>query len=464
MHELEIWGGIECSHCRVGEVYSDQLTRSGHWHRLSDLDALADLGLKTLRYPVLWEHTAPDSPEACDWTWADERLPRLRELGINPIIGLVHHGSGPRYTALHQPTFAAGLARHAANVARRFPWLTHFTPVNEPLTTARFSALYGLWYPHAHDDHTFVRALLNQLEATRLAMRAIREIIPHAQLVQTEDLAQVHSTPAMRYQADFENHRRWLSFDILCGHVSSAHPFWSYLRQHGASQAELHSWLDDPCPPDVLGLNHYLTSERFLDEATANYWPVHGADNGHEHYADVEAVRVGGGVALAGVTSLLLQAWQRYGRPVAITEAHLNCTRDEQVRWLHHVWESARAAQQQGADVRAVTAWSMFGAYDWVSLLTQNVGHYEAGVFDVRSGQPRATLLARLVRCLANGQAFQHPVLQGLGWWQRPSRVHFEPSRAPARARTSFANAGLPAGLPAVRPAQAPAKKLRYAA
>ena len=460
MHELEIWGGIECSHCRVGEVYSDQLTRSGHWHRLSDLDALADLGLKTLRYPVLWEHTAPASPEACDWTWADERLPRLRELGINPIIGLVHHGSGPRYTALHQPTFAAGLARHAANVARRFPWLTHFTPVNEPLTTARFSALYGLWYPHAHDDHTFVRALLNQLEATRLAMRAIREIIPHAQLVQTEDLAQVHSTPAMRYQADFENHRRWLSFDILCGHVSPAHPFWSYLRQHGASQAELHSWLDDPCPPDVLGLNHYLTSERFLDEATANYWPAHGADNGHEHYADVEAVRVGGGVALAGVTSLLLQAWQRYGRPVAITEAHLNCTRDEQVRWLHHVWESARAARQQGADVRAVTAWSMFGAYDWVSLLTQNAGHYEAGVFDVRSGQPRATLLARLVRCLANGQAFQHPVLQGLGWWQRPGRVHFEPSRAPARARTSFANVGLPAG----RPAQAPAKKLRYAA
>ena len=110
--------------------------------------------------------------------------------------------------------------------------------------------------------------------------------------------------------------------------------------------------------------------------------------------------------------------------------------------------------------MRAVTAWSMFGAYDWVSLLTQNVGHYEAGVFDVRSGQPRATLLARLVRCLASGQAFQHPVLQGLGWWQRPGRVHFEPSRAPARARTSFANAG----LPAVRPAQAPAKKLRYAA
>lgn len=433
MNQLAIWGGIECSHCRVGDSYSDQLTRNGHWHRFDDLDALAELGLKTLRYPLLWEHTSPDNPETSDWAWPDERLPRLRELGINPIIGLVHHGSGPRYTALHEESFAAGLAKHAANVARRYPWLTHFTPVNEPLTTARFSALYGHWYPHTADDRTFVRALLNQLEATRLSMRAIREIIPHAQLVQTEDLAQVHSTPAMRYQADFENHRRWLSFDILCGRVTPAHPFWPYLRQHGASEAELQGWLDDPCPPDVLGLNHYLTSERFLDEEPSNYWPCHTADNGRQRYADVEAVRVGS-VPLTGVTSLLLQAWQRYRLPVAITEAHLNCTRDEQVRWLQYVWDAAQAARAEGADVRAVTVWSLFGAYDWDSLLTRQADSYEAGVFDVRSGQLRPTLLAKLVRQLAHGQIFSHPVLQSLGWWQRPGRVQFQPSSTPAES------------------------------
>ena len=461
MNELELWGGIECSHCRVGDVYSDQLTRSGHWHRPTDLDLLADLGLKTLRYPVLWEHTSPENPDTCDWTWADERLPRLRELGINPIVGLVHHGSGPRYTALHEDSFAAGLAQHAANVARRFPWLTHFTPVNEPLTTARFSTLYGHWYPHTRDDRTFVRALLNQLDATRQAMRAIREIIPHAQLVQTEDLGQVHSTPALRYQADFENQRRWLSFDLLCGRVVPAHPFWGYLRQHGAAEAELQGWLDHPCPPDVLGLNHYLTSERFLDEATHHYWPCHHSDNGRQCYSDVEAVRVGGGVEAAGVTSLLLQAWQRYQLPVSITEAHLNCTREEQVRWLHYVWQSAQAAREQGADVRAVTVWSLFGAYDWVSLLTRDVGHYETGVFDVRSGQPRPTLLAKLVRSLARNEPFHHPVLQSLGWWQRPGRVHFQPSAAPVPAQPAKAPKPPVRAQPAVRRAN---EKLKHAA
>ena len=62
-------------------------------------------------------------------------------------MGLVHHGSGPAGTDLLDEGFAEGLARFARAVAERFPWVEDWTPVNEPLTTARFSALYGHWYP-----------------------------------------------------------------------------------------------------------------------------------------------------------------------------------------------------------------------------------------------------------------------------------------------------------------------------
>ena len=44
-----------------------------------------------------------------------------------------------------------------------------WTPVNEPLTTARFSALYGIWYPHGHSDREFVQCLLTEVRATVLA-------------------------------------------------------------------------------------------------------------------------------------------------------------------------------------------------------------------------------------------------------------------------------------------------------
>ena len=47
------------------------------------------------------------------------RLERLRALNVRPILGLVHHGSGPRYTNLLDDGFATGLAAHAGAVAER---------------------------------------------------------------------------------------------------------------------------------------------------------------------------------------------------------------------------------------------------------------------------------------------------------------------------------------------------------
>src|SRR4051812_21725351 len=142
---LEVWGGIEPTVNRVGDTYFNQLERSGHADRLSDLDRFAGLGLRALRYPVLWERTAPDGLLSADWTWPDKRLAHLRELGVRPIVGLVHHGSGPRSTSLVDPSFPTGLAGYARAVAERYPWVEDYTPVNEPLTTARFSGLYGVW-------------------------------------------------------------------------------------------------------------------------------------------------------------------------------------------------------------------------------------------------------------------------------------------------------------------------------
>ena len=159
---LELWAGVECSVNRVGDRFFDQLERNGHAHRARDLDCFADLGVHALRYPVLWERTAPCGLENADWRWADERLGRLRELRVRAIVGLVHHGSGPRSTSLVDPDFPEQLAAYARAVAERFPWVEDYTPVNEPLTTARFSGLYGFWYPHATDALSFARALMRQ--------------------------------------------------------------------------------------------------------------------------------------------------------------------------------------------------------------------------------------------------------------------------------------------------------------
>lgn len=426
---LELWAGPECTVNRVGDTFHDQMARSGFAARLDDIDRLAGLGIARMRFPIVWERTERVRGR-CDWAWSDERLARLRERCVAPIAGLVHHGSGPPWTDLLDPAFPALLAAYAGQVAERYPDIDAYTPVNEPLTTARFSGLYGLWHPHRSDDKSFVRCLLHEIQGTVLAMRAIRAVNPRARLVQTEDLGHVTASPRLAGQAAFENVRRWLTFDLLTGRVGRGHAMWPFLRDCGATEAELQALRDEPCPPGVIGINGYLTSERHLDDEVGRYpgEPVGG--NGRDRYVDVEAVRVSGPL-LGGFEARLRETCERYGLPVAITEVHLGCTRDEQARWLHGAWSAAQRAHAAGLPVQAVTCWAAFGSFDWNSLVTRDEGCYEPGLWDVRSDPPRPTLLATLARQLAQGETPTHPVLDAPGWWERDVRLRYPPFGAP---------------------------------
>ena len=319
--ELELWGGIECTVNRVGEEYFDQLERNGHAERIADIEAVAALGIRAIRYPVLWERAQPDEIGRIDWSWSDARLAPLRER-LRPIAGLTHQRSGPRCTSLVDPEFPRKFPDFARATAERFPWLTDFTPVNEPVTTARFSGLYGFWYPHGKDDATFARALVTQCRAVVSAMRSIREGTPEARLAQTQDLG-------------------------------------------------------------------------------------------------------------------------RYGLPLAITEAHLRGTREEQLRWLYEIWDFAKRARGAKVDVRAVTAWPVLGAYDWNVLVTRKGGFYEPGRVDVRAPTPKPTALARLVSDLAHGRSPEdEPLIAQPGGWRRRERLFQQPASGRA-AQATQASSGV---------------------
>lgn len=432
---IELWGGAECTRARIGDTWRDQSDETGHSTRDDDIEQIADLGLRRLRFPLLWETASPRHPHEVDLGPHDERVDRLRQHGIALIAGLCHHGSGPGYTDLTDPDWPRLLALHARNVARRYPHICDYTPVNEPLTTARFSCLYGHWYPHHRSYRAFLPALVNQCKATVLAMREIRRVRPDARLVQTEDLGKTFSTPALAGQAEHENQRRWLTFDLLMGRVDRDHPWWAILRDNGVSEADLALLQEGDGAPDIIGINHYLTSERYLDEAMQRYPESHWGGNGRQRYADAEAVRLPIPHHDLGPAARLREVWQRYRRPVAVTEVHHGCSRDDQLRWLMEVWTAAHAVRAEGADIRAVTVWSLFGTVDWNSLLTRRDGCYEPGPFDVRGPTPRPTVLAEATRALATEGRFDHPVLDRAGWWKRQERFYRHVSRGPATCR-----------------------------
>lgn len=417
----EIWGGIECTINRVNHQFFDQLDYSGHYERTGDLQHIADLGIKKIRYPVLWEKHQPERNSVIDWSWTRERLQELREKNIDVIAGLLHHGSGPKFTDLADPDFPRLLAGYARSVAEEFPWIEYYTPVNEPVTTARFSGLYGLWYPHRKSSEDFVRMLLHQLKGIVLSMQEIRKVNPQAKLVQTEDLGKTYSTPALQYQADFENERRWLTYDVLCGRFDERHALWSFVRNF-ATRQELYFFLDNPCVPELFGFNHYLTSERYLDERVHLYPTQTHGGNGHDRYADVEAVRVDIKEE-TGLTVLLKEAWHRYQKPMVLTEVHLHSHREEQLRWFQYVWKSVHQLNDDGIPVRALTSWALLGSHGWNKLLTEPGGDYEPGAFDLRGGRLRPTALASFIKGISHHHSGSHPLSHESGWWQRSSRI-----------------------------------------
>jgi dTDP-4-dehydrorhamnose reductase len=417
---LELWGGVECTINRVGDRFYDQCAMSGHRRRIeSDLELFAGLGLRTLRTALLWEQFAEDDA----WDFADRYLNTMQQLDLHPVVGLLHHGSGPDTTDLLDDGFPEKLAGYALAVARRYPELTDYTPINEPQTTARFACLYRHWYPHHASMRSYVRALMNQVKGIVLSMAAIRSVQPDARLIHTEDAGVTYSSPRLEAVAKEREQRRWLGLDLLCGRVTRAHPMFAFLLAHGATEREIRYFSEQTCIPDMIGLNYYVTSDRYLEHRVHLYEPaMRGGDTGSEPLVDTEAVRVRRN-GIAGAKTVLMQARKRYGLPLAMTETHLGCESAEQIRWLMEVWRGANQAIAAGADVRAVTVWGLLGLHNWNQLCTLDAGAYEAGVYDTSSGTVAATDLASVVRTLASGQSVRHAALNQPGWWQKNSRL-----------------------------------------
>ena len=405
----EIWASPEPTVARIDALRTrDQLRDTGHETRESDVDLIGQLGVHATRYPVLWEKVAPSDPHVRDYGWAERRLRALADRGVEPIVTLLHHGSGPFYTSLVDPRFPELFAEYAAATARRFPWVKRWTPINEPLTTARFSTLYAAWYPNTFfDDAAFGRAVVNEVLAIALASERIRDVVPHARFLLTEDL-QSFTAADERVEAyvAHKRERMFLSCELLQGRVVDGHPMHRYLVERcGIAPAELKQLERRPQPPDVMGWNYYPNSERWLESE---------GDGRHRNLGvvDVAPERL-------DMRSLLRAAHARLGLPFALSEVHVMGNERERARWMLHRFADALAVRSEGVPVVAFGAWAAFGMVDWTSLLCRADDVREDGIYTCGAPDraPRRTLVADVVAGLAAGRMPAVP--SEAAWWER---------------------------------------------
>jgi dTDP-4-dehydrorhamnose reductase len=409
VRELEIWASPEPTIARLDAATSrDQCAETGHAQREGDIERLADLRISASRYPVLWESVERLGSGERDYSWAGRRLAALARHGIEPIVTLLHHGSGPSHTSLVDDAFPELFAAYAEATARRFPWVERWTPINEPLTTARFATLYGVWYPNARDPRLFGRAIVNQARAILLGFERIAAVVPSARLMLTEDLQSFTMGDAS--VAEYVAHKReraFLSLDLLCGNVLPGHALYDYLtRTCGIGAPELDRLRRIARPPDLMGWNYYPNSERFLSASRSGL-----------HFDNVALVDVAPHALDA--RGLLRAAWERFRLPMALSEVHVIGSASERVRWLELRHADVLALRCEGVDLRAIGAWAAFGMYDWNSLLLERAGFAEDGVYTCAAPgkEPQWTAVADAVRALATGRRL--PEREQLGWWER---------------------------------------------
>ena len=368
--ELEIWGGIECSLNRVGNDRFDQLEFTGHHQRQGDMEKVGRLGFQKIRYPILWETHEGNAFTEPDFSRVALHIQAIESSGAEVIATLLHHGCGPNHCPITDLSFPEMFAAYAGKVARRFPQFQYYIPINEPLTTARFSGIYGHWYPHGRCDKSFAGILVNQCKAIILSMREIRKVNPAAKLILSEDLCKVFSSPAMQYQADFENERRWLSYDLICGKMFPGHPLYAYLLSAGIAAAELDFFRANGERPFLAGFNYYPTSERYLDDDIESFPGCAVGTNGIHSYVDTEAIRVAHENSF-GPEVLLREAFGRYGLPMALTEVHLHGTAEERLQWFLYL---QRIAEKLRADRVPVKGSHSLGTV-WLFWLGQPVAN-----------------------------------------------------------------------------------------
>ena len=445
-YPITIGGGIDGTACIIHGQMRDEFADSGHYERPDDLQKInEELSIDALRYAFPWEKIAPNGIENADWSWPDKQVPKLKSLFKTPIFGMCHHGSGPEYARIDQPNFPEEFATYAQVFAERYfqpetPDGEHqevyVLPVNEPLTTARLTCLYAKWEPHKTDDRSYITALLNQCKATVLAMQEIRKVNKNAKLVTTEDFGSVScpedAPEELKAQAAFDNDRRWWSNDLLMGIFNENHTLWKYAEEVGFSQEELQEYqaffLHSDVRPDIIGVDYYVTSDRWLDHRL-QFFPgkLHGG-NGRVNYVDTEAARVSHGIR--GIEHVLEAVWNRYHVPLWVTESHLGCKDvSEQMKWFDQSLKGAEHAAENGVDISMVIAWALNGLNGWDKLKEETPGKHEPGAYTT---VPEHTLTryGEFIAARAKGEEGYFPELQeydGLGWWEREDGILYRP-------------------------------------
>ena len=365
-------------------VRVDELARSGHLGHLDDdLAAVADLGVRVWRYGMPWRLTEP-SPGTYDWTLWDRALAACERHGLTPVVDLCHFGLPDHYQGFCDPAWVDGFGRYVDAFLARHPEPRWFTPVNEPVITASFSALLGMWNDRLASVDDYFVALANVTVANLEAMARVRADRDGwwisaegfgADLFDPDDEAGAAAATDAR---DLQ----WAVWDLHLGH-----------EPQGIAER-----LGDVVEPAVLARIDTARASLPADRVVAghDFYPVSVALHGTRA---ARPLTLDDRIAAYETTA---RAWHdRFRVPFWVSEtSNLSLPVADGPTWLASLVDALDRMGADGLPVRGICWYSRGDQYDWDTALLEPVGRVtEVGLFDAaRVARPVAAAYAALAR------------------------------------------------------------------
>lgn len=330
----------------------DEYELTGHYERWSeDVGLMAELGVQAARYGIPWHRINP-RPGVWDWQWADRPLERLLELGIAPIVDLVHYGL-PAWIegAFCHPDYPRYVAEYASRVAERFLGRIHaYTPLNEPRITAWYCGRLGWWPPFRRSWRGFVEVMLGVCRGIVATIEALRTVDAEILSVHVDatDWYQP-ADPSLAAEAAHRQELVFLALDLISGRIQPGHPLHGWLLQHGVTAAELEGFRERAVPLPVIGINLYpLFTNKVMTRTPAGRLRIR--------------MPYGDGRLVDAVAQLY---WRRYGAPLLIAETASSGSVGRRQQWLEQSVAAVRALRADGVPLVGYTWWPLFALVTW---------------------------------------------------------------------------------------------------
>lgn len=391
-----LWGvGIESSTIPHLDVDQFQWTQHDRFWR-DDLRLVAgELGLRHLRYALPWQALEP-APGCFDWSLADERIGLCHELGIEPILDVMHFGT-PRWLgqAVGDPRFPECLERLATALVERYRSVVRtWCPFNEPLVTSLFSGDFGFWPPHGRRWRGYMPVLARVAIATSRAIGAIRSAQPEATILSCDAADAFQSRdPSLEEDVRRRNLRRFLLLDLVMGRVDAQHPLHGWIDDYGFSELDLEWLRTHPQSPDWIGLDYYPHSD----------WELERGPHG------IVQKRAS---APAGLYGVARDYHRRYGLPLLVSETSVDGKPVHREVWLAQMVRDARRLRAEHVPLVGLIWWPLFDHLDWDGALTHRIGKlHQVGLYrlvrepDGTLRRVRTALATRFAELAAAGDA-----------------------------------------------------------